>query len=343
MQNHAGEFTGLLPAVDGAELGEAHGQVAVGARLGRINLHVVRTVHRFEQEAVDELVVREHAVLGDGLRARELVDLLGEMHRHGVDAVRHLGAGAAGGDKLVEEVALDDRRELRVFVVGEVATGLVEGNLADVRREDLRVVLLAQLAEQEVLQLLADDGAGGGPEDEALADLVVDVEKLEFLAELAVIAELRLLELHEVVGEFLLRRESGAVDALELLVGLVAAVVGAGDGEELEGLQLGGVADVRAGAEVGELAVGVERDLLALGDVGQAAQLEAFLAARLDDLDGFLAGDFLAVKALVLVRDLFHLGLDLREVVHGQLVVEVDVVIEAGVGRRADVELGLRE
>ncbi len=30
---HAVEFAGLLPAIHGAELGEAHGQVAIGMRL----------------------------------------------------------------------------------------------------------------------------------------------------------------------------------------------------------------------------------------------------------------------------------------------------------------------
>jgi hypothetical protein len=158
-----------------------------------------------------------------------------------------------------------------------------------------------------------------------------------------VVAELGLLKLDEIVGEFLLGREGGAVDALELLVGLVTAVIGAGDGEELEGLQLGRVADVRAGTEVSELAVGVEGDFLALRDVGEAAELVALLAAGLDDLDGLLARDLLAVKALVLVGDLLHLGLELGEILGGQLVVEVDVVVEAGVRRRPDVEFGVRK
>ena len=92
------------------------------------------------------------------------------------------------------------------------------------------------------------------------------------LPELAVVAVLGLLGLLEVLGELLLRREGGAVDALELLVLLVAAVVGAGDREQLERLQLRGVAHVGAGAQVHELAVLVERDLLPLGDVGQAAR-----------------------------------------------------------------------
>src|SRR5690606_8066610 len=104
---------------------------------------------------------------------------------------------------------------LRLLVIGEVAGGLVEREPADVRREDLRVTLLAELVGDEGLEFLANDGAGLSPEDEALADVLVDMEQLEILAELAVVAELGLFELGEIGGEFFLRREGGAVDALE--------------------------------------------------------------------------------------------------------------------------------
>src|SRR5690606_35809540 len=125
---------------------------------------------------------------------------------------------------------------------------------------------------------LADYGALRLPEDKALADGLVDVEEAHLLADAAVVALARFLDLGEVGLELLLRGKRGAVDALELLVLLVAAVVGAGDGEELEGLDLLGVADVRARAEVEELAVAVERDRLAFGDVREAAELVAVLA-----------------------------------------------------------------
>jgi hypothetical protein len=46
---------------------------------------------------------------------------------------------------------------------------------------------------------------------------------------------------------------------------------------------------------------------------------------------------------LVLVGDLFHLRLELGEILGGQLVLKIDVVVEAGVRRRADVELGIRK
>ena len=48
---HAVELAGLFPAVDGAELGEAHGQIAVAVRLRGEDLDVVRAVHRLQQEA----------------------------------------------------------------------------------------------------------------------------------------------------------------------------------------------------------------------------------------------------------------------------------------------------
>src|SRR5437867_4101314 len=110
-----------------------------------------------------------------------------------------------------------------------MAGSFVELELADVRREDLRVTLLAEFAADEVLQLLADDRAVRRPENEALANIFVDDEELQIATEFAVIASLRLFEALEVLREFFFRRKRGAVDALELFVLLVAAVIGAGD------------------------------------------------------------------------------------------------------------------
>ena len=98
-----------------------------------------------------------------------------------------------------------------------------------------------------------------------------------------------------------------------------------------------------AGAEVHELPVLVERDLLALRNVGEAPELVAFLAAGTDDLHRLLAGNLLAQEWLVFIGDLAHLRLKADEVLRGEAVVQVDVVVEPGVGRRADVELGLGE
>src|ERR1017187_396495 len=333
----AAKLARLFPAVDRAEFGEADGKVAVRMGLRRIDLDVMGAVHRLQEEAVKELVIRLHPVGRDGFPAGALVDLGREARRDGLEAHRHLVAPASLVEDPCERLVLDDRRELRVLVEGEVAGRLVELQLSDVGREHLRVALLAQLLADECLQLLADDGAVGSPEDQALAHVLVDDEKLQVPAELPVVAMLCLLDLLKVLAQLLPGREGGPVDALELLVLLVSAVVGAGDREQLERLQLRAVANVRAGAKVGKLAVLVERDLLPLGYVGKAAELVALLAAGLDDFGGLLPGDLLAQERLVLVGDLLHLGLEPHEVLGGQLVVEIDVVVEPRVGRGADV------
>ena len=102
---------------------------------------------------------------------------------------------------------------------------------------------------------LADEAALGMPEDEAGAGDLLDGEEVELLAEDAVVARLDLFELLEVGVEVLRVEEGCAVDALELLVLLVAEPVGAGDGGDLERLDAAGGGDVRAAAEVGEVAV----------------------------------------------------------------------------------------
>ncbi len=275
-----------------------------------------RAVHRLEEEAVEGGVV-------------ELVD--------------KGGAGAAFFGKAVEVVRLHDRCELGILVIGEVPGGAVEVELADMRGEDLGVALLVEFCGDEVLELLADGCPGGLPEDEPLADFLADFEKTEFPADLAVVTLFGLFKLFQVSGQFFLGKESGAIDALELLVFLVPAVVGPCDGEELEGFDLFGVVDVCPGAKVHELAVAVKRDGLPFGDVGKATDLVGFLAGFLNDFDRFFAADFHALEPLVFLDDVLHLGLDGFEVFGGEFVIQVDIVVKAGVRWGADVELGLRE
>ena len=118
---------------------------------------------------------------------------------------------------------------------------------------------------RELFEFVDDGGAAGEPEGEAGADVVVEGEKLEFFAELAMVALLGFLEHGEVFVELGFVLEGGAVDALELRVLFVAFVVGAGDVGELERADVACAHDVRAGAEIGELAVAIERDFFALG------------------------------------------------------------------------------
>ena len=65
-----------------------------------------------------------------------------------------------------------------------------------------------------------------------------------------------------------------AVDALELRVLFVAFVVGAGHAGELERADVACAHHVRAGAEVNEIAVLIQRDFFVLGNALDDVQLE---------------------------------------------------------------------
>ena len=84
------------------------------------------------------------------------------------------------------------------------------------------------------------------PEREAGADQLVEREEIQLAPQRPVIALLRFFEAMQVLVELRLRGERRAVDALELRVALVAAPVGAGERQHLEGLDVAGPLDVRA-------------------------------------------------------------------------------------------------
>src|SRR5258708_5826896 len=220
--------------------------------------------------------------------------------------------------------------------------GFVELEFADVRREYLRVTLLTQLFGNKGLQFLADDRSRRSPKDEPLTYSFIDVKEFQFAADLAVVARLRLLDAVEVLGELFLGWKRSPIDPLKLFVFFVTAMISTRDREQLERLEFGRVAHVSSGAEIHELPVLIERDFFALRDVGETAEFVAILTARFNDLGGFFARNFLAQKRLILIRDFFHFGLDLGEVFHGELMIEIDVVIKPVVRRRTDVEFGIR-
>ena len=133
-----------------------------------------------------------------------------------------------------------------------------------------------------------------------------------------------------------------AVDAGELLAGLVTAPVGAGEGEHLDGLDDLGVAEVRAAAQVRELAVRVVCD----GTVFQLGnELLLVLVALFGEVGhGVGLGDLDAAEVLLLAGEFQHLVLDGLEVrVREGAAVHVHVVVETVFDGGADAELDARE
>ena len=225
-----------------------------------------------------------------------------------------------------------------LLVVVPVAGTQPERAVQDHRRLYLDVAALCVLLAPEGLERVEDDHALRMEEGEAGA-FGMDAEKVQLLAELAVVARLRLFEALEVSLELVLAAEGGAVDARQHLVVLVAVPVRAREREKLEELAAAGVRDVRAAAEVGEVALGVGRERLALYAFDEL-DLEV-LAHRRELLDRLVLRQLAAHERNFLLRYAAHLGLNLRQVVVGNRLREADVVVESVLYRGADAELGL--
>src|SRR5207244_9022312 len=107
----------------------------------------------------------------------------------------------------------------------------------------------------------ADNAALGMPENQPGPSEFLDREQIELLAEGAVIPLFGLLDLVQIVVQFLLGEERGSVDALQLGIPFIAQPIGAGDIQQLESLDLAGRRNMRPAAEVGELAGAINGNL----------------------------------------------------------------------------------
>ena len=195
---------------------------------------------------------------------------------------------------------------------------------------------LAPVVEQGVLE----DHAVGQEEREA-GGLVAHHEQVHLATDAAMVALLGLLEEGEVRLQLILGGESRAVDAREHLVVGIVFPVGARHAGELEGLEGLGIGEVRSDAHVDVIALLVEGDASVIGQVTDVLDL-ILLTALLHEGDGLLAGQLEDLELKVLLDDLLHLGLDGGQIVLGDLLIaEVDVVIEAVVGRGTVGEVGL--
>ena len=189
-------------------------------------------------------------------------------------------------------VALGDQEHVLAELL-PVARALPEHLVVDQRCLHLDVAAARVLAPAQVLELVPDHHPLRVPERRARRDLL-EMEEVELHAEPAVVALARLLEPREVRVEIVLRVERGAVDAGQLLVLLVAAPVGAGEPGQLERLDRLRGLQVRPAAEVGEVALGVERDV-ALGGVDELDLVRLVLLE--EALARLGAGDLLAAPS----------------------------------------------
>ena len=239
-----------------------------------------------------------------------------------------------------------------------MARGVEQPLLGDVRGPHVLEAGLDVGGPDVVLHLALDHAALGVEDRQAGAQFLGEAEQVELGAQLAVVAAGGLGEPVLVGGQVVPGRPGGAVEPLQLLVGLVAAPVRRRAAGQGEGLEVAGVRHVRAAAQVlpGHAAVPadvvVDRQLpradldrRALGGVVVALQPDQLQLVRLvgEFGPGLLVGDRPPDEALALLDDPVHALGDRLEVLGGERGGDVEVVVEAVGDRRADAELGVGE
>ena len=156
------------------------------------------------------------------------------------------------------------------------------------------------------------------------------------------IAPLSLFEFVEIIVEFLLRVEARPVDALHLRIAFLALPVRARDAHQLECANAPGGRDVRPAAEIDEFSGGIERHHRLDGALLDQFAFEALVPLAVE-LKRLGLRQHLAFVGDVLRGKLAHFFLDACEVLWRKRLFAHKIVEEAGVDRRADAELDVRE
>ena len=243
--------------------------------------------------------------------------------------------GLDGKDPLL---GLGDEHVVAEFL--PVAGALPEAAVDDLGGVDLQIAVPTQAVADVVLQKEVDGPALVVPEDHARG-LVLGMEEVQGLAELAVVALLRLGQTVEIGLELLAVPPGGAVDALQHLVARVAAPVGSGHLHQLEAVaQFAGAGEMGAAADIEPFALAIDGDLFARGnDVLDDLDLVGLAQAGEQGL-GLLPLPDLADQGQIPGDDLVHALLDGRQVLGGEGLRPGEVVIEAVVDGGTDGDLG---
>ncbi len=211
--------------------------------------------------------------------------------------------------------------------------------------ENLRRVDLAVVAGQPPAHIgdqgLEDGPALGVPEHHAGAFLL-EMEQVEFAAELAMVALLGFFDLLQVGVELFLLGKRRAVDPRQHRIVAVAAPIGARDLHQLERVaDLAGRGHMRAAAEVEPVALVIDLDRLVAGNGVDQLDLEV-LALVAKYLFGLLAIPYFLGEGFVARDDLAHLLFDRGEIFRRERLVAEEIVVEAVLDHRADRHLRAR-
>ena len=158
------------------------------------------------------------------------------VHRavHGLEVVLLAGPGDVA--LLVTLLVDEHRREHGVGVVGQVTRGVEQPTLGDLRGMHEGESRLHVARDDVFLDEVTQHRTPGMEDHQARTDLLGEGEQIELGSQLAMVPTLGLLDPLPVGNEILTAGPRGAVDALQLVVGLVTLPVGSRELRQSEGI-----------------------------------------------------------------------------------------------------------
>src|SRR6266851_75861 len=212
----------------------------------------------------------------------------------------------------------------------------------DVRRINHLVTATDTFFAHPIFHGLTDQPALRMPEDQPRARDLLNRKQVELLAQHTMVARLDLLQPLEVSIQILRIEERRPIDSLQLLVLLIAQPVSPGNAHHLERLHPPGRRNMRPPAEVGEVAIPVQRDLLTrLRELLNEVDLHE-LALRRIVRQPLLPRLLLADEPLIASHHLRHARLNRSQVLLGKRSLPINVIEEARIRSRPMPQLRLR-
>ncbi len=152
------------------------------------------------------------------------------------------------------------------------------------------------------------------------------------------IALLRFLKYCEIFVELLFCFKRGPVNALKLWICFIAFVVCAGDSGQLECADVSRAHHVRSSTEIDEIAIPIERNLFVGRNVFDDVEFEfaglgpfaqCSKSALLSERERFIPRNFDPFERMIRFDFVFHLSLDLFEILGRDAVGKIHIVIKA--------------
>ena len=206
---------------------------------------------------------------------------------------------------------------------------------------DFLIAVVAVDATHVLLHFLPQRPALGMPEHGA-GRVFIDVEQIQFAAQLAVVPLFSFFQHREVLLQFLLGGPGGTVNALQHFVAMIAPPVSSGHLHQLEVLELASAGHVWPAAQVFKAALAIQADILIAGDTGNDLGF-VVLAQGFEVRHGFVARQHAPCYRFVLASQVRHALFNGFEVFRGKGPLVGEIVEKTVFDHRANRDLRLGE